>query len=182
MRTHYEFYSFIPNSQWFIFSPVCPQLFCVSNLLLEMCAKEPRKGLKRSTGSVTNPHAAGQPLMMWIRNLWTVYFIIWMILAPYKLCISTKLGLEDFPSIYLTSDHHHHWWSFWSLPTWVILWSQDLIVWDVYFPDAGLTLQNDAGEVVIDLKPCCYMGYSTWVTRYAALGKSPYIYLHFFFS
>lgn len=33
-----------------------------------------------------------------------------------------------------------------------------------------------------DLNLCCYMGYSTGVTRTdAALGKSPYIYLHFFF-
>jgi len=42
--------------------------------------------------------------MMWMRNLRTVYFIIWTFLAPSKLCISTKLGLEDSPSIYITTD------------------------------------------------------------------------------
>lgn len=36
---------------------------------------------------------------MWIRNLWTAYFISCMLLAPSKLCMQTKLGLKDFPCV-----------------------------------------------------------------------------------
>lgn len=70
-----------------------------------MCEQELRKGLKISTGSVLswtrviNPHASGQSLIMWIRNLWTAYFISCMFLAPSKLCMQTKLGLKDFPCV-----------------------------------------------------------------------------------
>lgn len=73
--------------------------------------------------------------MMWTRNLWTAYFIIWMFLAPSKPCMQTELHLEDFLCAYTSG----------------LNWMRQIS------PDTGL-FNMMSGEVVINLKTHCSRG------------------------
>lgn len=90
---------------------------------------------------------------MWIRNLWTAYFISWMFLAPSKLCMQTKLGLKDFPCVCNTG------------PNWTRLFS----------PDVGLTLHD-----VINLKPHCCEGLHYTSDKKRGCFWQVSLHLHFF--